>query len=243
MSDKIFLPGTPPVVVEMRASVRARRLSLRVSRLDGRVTLTIPAGVRRYDAETFARSKAAWLRRHLARQVPAEIPDFASVLPIEGVKRVILPAKGRRVTLEAGTLRVPASKGSPARHVEGFLKTRARDRLSAASDRHAAALGRPYGRITLRDTRSRWGSCTVKGDLMYSWRLIMAPPEVLDYVAAHEVSHLMHMDHSPRFWATVRKLCPDYEQPRAWLRHNGAELHRWRFRLTGRSSGRSLDSC
>ncbi|MEM9523081.1 MAG: SprT family zinc-dependent metalloprotease [Pseudomonadota bacterium] len=243
MSDKIFLPGTPPVIVEIRSSVRARRLSLRVSRLDGRVTLTVPKGVKRCDAETFARSKAAWLRRHLARQVPAEIPDFTSVLPIEGVACVILPAKGRRVILEAGTLQVPPGKGSPARQVEGFLKTRARDRLAEASDRHAAALGRSYGRITLRDTRSRWGSCTVKGDLMYSWRLIMAPPVVLDYVTAHEVSHLAHMDHSPRFWATVRKLCPEYEQPRAWLRHNGTELHRWRFRLTERPSDRSLDSC
>src|SRR5690606_4279045 len=110
-----------------------------------------------------------------------------------------------------------------------FLKTVARDRLATASDRYAVALGRPYGRLTLRDTRSRWGSCSAAGDLMYSWRLVMAPAEVLDYVAAHEVAHLAEMNHSPAFWDVVARLCPDYRRHRTWLRANGGALHRVRF--------------
>jgi predicted metal-dependent hydrolase len=100
----------------------------------------------------------------------------------------------------------------------------------AAVARHAARLRLPVGRISLRDPRSRWGSCTATGDLMFSWRLVLAPAFVLDYVAAHEVAHLKEMNHSPAFWAVVRRLCPDYEAPREWLRRNGGALHGWDFR-------------
>jgi predicted metal-dependent hydrolase len=124
---------------------------------------------------------------------------------------------------------VPEDKDRLGRSIQAFLRTLARDRLAAASDRYAAALGRPYGKITLRDTRSRWGSCTSQGDLMYSWRLIMAPPAVLDYVAAHEVAHLERMDHSPAFWNIVARLCPDHARHRDWLRTEGTALHRVRF--------------
>ncbi len=106
-----------------------------------------------------------------------------------------------------------------------FLRALAQARLTAASDRHAAALGRCYTAMALRDTRSRWGSCTDRGRLMYSWRLAMAPPEVLDYVAAHEVAHLVHADHSPAYWAVVRAVFGDPKPHRAWLRTHGAALH------------------
>ncbi len=119
-------------------------------------------------------------------------------------------------------------RAAPAR-LRAWLRTRARERLADASDRHAARLGMPYRRLTLRDTRSRWGSCSAQGGLMYSWRLVMAPGDVLDYVAAHEVAHLAEMNHSPAFWNTVARLKPGYETPRRWLRENGAALHRYRF--------------
>lgn len=111
----------------------------------------------------------------------------------------------------------------------GFLKTQARARLVAASDMYAARLGQPYRRITLRDTRSRWGSCSSQGALMYSWRLILAPPRVLHYVAAHEVAHLSEMNHSPAFWAVVAQLFGPCDAERRWLRQEGAALHRIRF--------------
>ncbi len=110
-----------------------------------------------------------------------------------------------------------------------FLKLRARDRLAAACDGFAASLGTHYRAIALRDTRSRWGSCTSEGNLMYSWRLVMAPPDVLDYVAAHEVAHRLEMNHSDRFWAHVERVCPDHKSHRRWLREEGTKLHAWRF--------------
>ena len=120
-------------------------------------------------------------------------------------------------------------RGAGPASVKAFLRTRARDALVAASDRYAGLIGRQYSRLTLRDTRSRWGSCSSTGALMYSWRLIMAPPEVLDYVAAHEVAHLAQMNHGPAFWALVEELMPDYAPRRAWLRDHGDRLHALRF--------------
>jgi predicted metal-dependent hydrolase len=93
--------------------------------------------------------------------------------------------------------------------------------------RHAAAVGRPVARITLRDTRSRWGSCTARGALNFSWRLVMAPPHVLDYLAAHEVAHRVHMDHSEAFWAVCARLSPDLARAEAWLKAHGPSLHRF----------------
>jgi hypothetical protein len=116
----------------------------------------------------------------------------------------------------------------PAR-IAAFLKVRARDRLAAASDHYAAQIGRKVVQISLRDTRSRWGSCTPDGALMYNWRLIMAPPAVLDYVAAHEVAHLIEMNHSPAFWAVVARIYPNWQVQRDWLKRNGAVLQAVRF--------------
>ncbi|MFN6979665.1 MAG: M48 family metallopeptidase, partial [Gemmobacter sp.] len=121
-----------------------------------------------------------------------------------------------------------AAAGAGAR-VAAFLRLLARDRLAAACDAHAARAGRRYVRLVLRDTRSRWGSCTAQGALMFNWRLAMAPPAVLDYVAAHEVAHLVRMDHSPAFWAEVERLRPGHAADRAWLRRHGGALHGWRF--------------
>ena len=226
---QIRLGGNPPIEVILRRSARARRLSLRLSQLDGRVTLTLPRHVPEAEGVAFLRQKEAWLRGHIDRREDdvAILPGAA--LPVEGVAHVVTPAQGRSVRLENGALLVPGEGEAMAARLRGWLRAQARDRLAEASDRHAAALGRSYARLTLRDTRSRWGSCTADGGLMYSWRLILCPPEVLDYVAAHEVAHLKEMNHSPAFWATVERLYGDWRAPRRWLRENGAGLHRFRL--------------
>ncbi|MBC7133765.1 MAG: M48 family metallopeptidase [Roseovarius sp.] len=224
-----ILSGNPPVAITLRRSARARRISLRVSGIDGTVTLTVPRGVNAAEALAFARSREDWLRGHLARR-PEAVPVAAGVLlPIEGALWRIAPGRGRQVVLEAGEARVPGPEEMLAPRLAAWLRGRARDRLAMASDRHAARLGERFTRLTLRDTRSRWGSCSSGGALSYSWRLILAPPEVLDYVAAHEVAHLAEMNHSPAFWALVARLCPGFEAPRRWLRQEGAGLHRYRF--------------
>ncbi len=223
------IPGSPPVELTLRRSPRARRVSLRVSGLDGRVTLSVPRGMRDADALDFAQSRADWLRTQLARQ-----PECVEVapgvdLPLEGRLLRIVPGEGRAVRIGADAIHVPGSETRIAARLAGWMKARARDRLVAASDRYADRVGRRYSRIALRDTRSRWGSCSSQAALSFSWRLIMAPPDVLDYVAAHEVAHLVEMNHSPAFWAIVADLFPSHEVPRKWLRREGAALHRYRF--------------
>jgi predicted metal-dependent hydrolase len=223
------LPGNPPVALLLKKSARARRISLRVSRLDGRVTLTCPKGVTEREALEFARSRAAWLRQALdGHEAPVPVAPGAE-LPVCGRMRRVVQGTGRAVRLTDDALHVPGPVDRMGARTRGFLKERARDRLVAAADAYAATLGRPYARLTLRDTRSRWGSCTSDGGLMFSWRLILAPDDVLHYVAAHEVAHLAEMNHSAAFWQVVSGLYGPYQEPRHWLRENGHRLHRYRF--------------
>lgn len=230
-NDPILLPGEPRIEVRLNRSARARRLSLRVSRLDGRVTLTLPRGLPRREAESFAHEKAAWIRKHLS-DIPVEItPMPGDDILFAGERLPVVAQRRRGVGVSDGALLVPDTRidTTPAR-IAAFLKVEARTRLVTESEHFARQIGREIGRVTLRDTRSRWGSCSHEGNLMYSWRLIMAPPSVLTYVAAHEVSHLVHMDHSAAFWAQVEALFPNHKAERKWLRDNGGDLHRYRFR-------------
>ncbi|MCV3271672.1 M48 family metallopeptidase [Roseobacter sinensis] len=226
---ELILPGDPPIPLTLRRSGRARRISLRISQLDGRVTLTLPKGVPEREALGFAREKESWIRGHLAARGADVIVGLGTALPVGGQLHEVVPTTGRKVVFEPGRVAVPGAPDRVGRRLVGHLKTLARARLAEASDTYAARLGKPYSAITLRDARSRWGSCTAEGRLMYSWRLILAPPEVLDYVVAHEVAHLAEMNHSAAFWAQVTRIHGDYAEPRNWLRRNGSDLHRYRF--------------
>lgn len=224
---KHHLPGVPPIPLTLRRSGRARRISLRISHLDGRVTLTLPNKVPEAEALSFAASKESWIRRHLSDRPQDVIVDVGAVLPIEGTRRQVVSISGRRIVMSEDQIGVP--DGRVGIRLQTWLRELARDRLTAACDGYAKQLGRPYQRITLRDTRSRWGSCTSDGGLMFSWRLIMASPAVLNYVAAHEVAHLAEMNHSPAFWSVVEKLYGPHKSERKWLRGEGNSLHRFRF--------------
>nr|WP_319948895.1 SprT family zinc-dependent metalloprotease [uncultured Shimia sp.] len=224
-----FLPGEPEILLVLRRSARARRISLRVSRLDGRVTLTMPNGLREREALDFAYEKQDWIRAQLERRPDQVLVTLGAEVMVEGRQLAIVAGTGRRVTVAGGEIAAPGTRERSGARIQGFLKQLARERLVAASDRYAQRLGRPYTRITLRDTRSRWGSCSSSGALMYSWRLVMAPAAVLEYVAAHEVAHLAQMNHSEAFWQTVEAIHGPYSSQRAWLRQNGEILHRYRF--------------
>jgi len=226
---QVILTGNPSIEIELRRSARSRRLSLRVSRLDGRVTLSVPLWTSHSEAAAFAREKEHWIRKNIDQRPTRNRPEIGAEVLFQGQLCPILPSNMRSVRYEDGTLLVPGDvERSPAR-LAGFMKQMARQRLATASDHYSQLLGQKYGRITIRDTRSRWGSCTTDGNLMYSWRLIMAPPEVLNYVAAHEVSHLVEMNHSPAFWGTVEGIFPHHASPRKWLRRNGQQLHSYQF--------------
>ena len=223
-----ILPGDPPVEVQLRRSDRAKRYSLRVSRGDGRVSLSLPRWAPEAEALEFLRAREDWVRGHLQRAAPVQRAQIGVEIPVCGVARPVVAGAGRAARFVQGRIEVPEGPREGPR-IKALLTALARERLSQAVGLHAAALGRPAGKLTLRDTRSRWGSCSAKGDLMFSWRLIMAPPEVLDYVAAHEVAHLAEMNHSARYWAVCERLCPEYRVHRRWLKQRGAEIMAWRF--------------
>ena len=159
MAEQLLI-GDPPIAVTVRKSARARRFSLRISSADGGVSLTMPTRAPVSQAVAFARTQEAWLRKHLDKRPEMIVPRFGGRILLDGEEVTILPGQGRRVEARGDGLHVPgAAERVPAR-LKGFLQTLARDRLAAASDRYAAALGEHYTGLSLRDTRSRWGSCT-----------------------------------------------------------------------------------
>ncbi|WP_339113505.1 SprT family zinc-dependent metalloprotease [Thioclava sp. GXIMD2076] len=226
----IELPELPGVAIRLNRSARARRYGLRVSRSDGSVTLTIPQRGTQKEAIAFARAQTDWLSEAIARMPSVTLVGYGQSILYEGQEVTLAPGQGRLPLREGTTLFVPGPEDRMARKLESFLKHNARRRLQSATEHYAARIGRNFSAITLRDTRSRWGSCSSKGALSYSWRLIMAPPEVLDYVAAHEVAHLVEMNHSPAFWSIVEELRPSWRKERRWLREEGGRLHATHFR-------------
>jgi len=218
-----------PVAVTVRHD--ARRMILRIDRRSGIPALTLPRGIGRVPAERFLADHADWLRARLNAR-PARVPFLADAeIPFRGVMHRIVhraPFRGETRAIEEDGQRVIVVHGDP-RHietrVERFLRKEAETAFVPAVARYAALLGVTHGRITLKDTRSRWGSCSAAGDLAFSWRLILAPPEILDYLAAHELAHRLEMNHSSRYWRHVARICPDYRSAEAWLNRHGAGLH------------------
>ncbi|MGY6632331.1 MAG: M48 family metallopeptidase [Alkalilacustris sp.] len=223
-----LLSGDPPLMLRLRADPRARRFSLRVAHGDGRITLTFPPHAGREAALAFAREREAWLRTTLAGLPRAVVVTPGIRLPVLGNPLELVGTSHRTVRQDGERLLVPTGLNcGPA--VAGYLRSLARTHLQASCRTHAALIQRDPTAIVLRDTRSRWGSCTAAGRLMFSWRLALAPVPVLDYVAAHEMAHLREMNHGPEFWRLVGRLCPGWRTHRLWLRRHGATLHRWRF--------------
>ena len=223
------LPGPPPVEITLRRSARSTRFSLRVSQLDGRVTLSMPLRARERDAMEFALGHESWVRAALARRPTQSLLRMGDTVLVEGRLLTLAPGTTRSPVIAGDSLLLPGDPAQAATRTAAYLKTLARDRLAAASDHYAAQIGRKVTRITLRDTRSRWGSCAHDGALMYSWRLIMAPPPVLTYVAAHEVAHMVEMNHSDAFWDVVGRLYPGWQAQRKWLHAHGRDLHAYQF--------------
>lgn len=225
------LPGSPPLEVFLKRSARTRRFSLRVSRLDGKVTLSIPSRAREAEAMAFLHGQEGWLRATLEAMPDSAVTrvGIGAQVMVEGRPLTVSIGAGRAIRVQEDRLLIPGDPAQAGVRLAAWLKVLARDRLAQASGHYAGLLGRTYSRLTLRDTRSRWGSCSPEGALMYSWRLIMAPPSVLDYVAAHEAAHLVELNHSPAYWAVVSRIFPGWQTQRAWLHEHGQSLHRLRF--------------
>ncbi|MGV2979274.1 M48 family metallopeptidase [Camelimonas sp. ID_303_24] len=226
--------GEEVFAVILRRRHDARRFTLRVSQVTGEATLTMPQRGDVRAAVRFAEAHGDWIAARL-RRVPRRI-EFrpGAIALVRGARLpIVWQASARAVPVIAphpdGGMMI-LTGGDPRhvpRRVQEFLRREAARDLERAVERHSRTLGVRARSITLRDQRTRWGSCTAAGRLNFSWRLIMAPPEVLDYLAAHEVCHLREMNHSERFWALVYSLCPGTDDAEAWLKANGAGLHRY----------------
>ena len=223
--------------IALRRHTRARRYTLRVQAATRSVVLTMPTRGSLREAKGFAERNGPWIAARLKR-LPQAIPfEDGITLPLRGVSHTIVHRPGTRGTAWTETAKdgskdgpilcVAGGRAHMTRRVRDFLKKEAKHDLTVASRRYAAALGVKIKRITVRDQTSRWGSCTADGVLSYSWRLILAPPHVLDYLAAHEVAHLVEMNHSAHFWRVVKRICPDYERAKDWLNAQGNALHRY----------------
>jgi len=213
----------------MRRNPRARRIILRLDPASDGAVVTLPPGAKPEEGLELARRKAIWLVRRL-EALPPRVPfaDGAEV-PVLGVDHRVVHSTGRRgvVWRQDGEIHVAGRPEHLARRLADWFRREARRQISPRAGAKAGQLGVRPGRISLRDTRSRWGSCSSEGALSFCWRLVMAPEFVLDYVVAHEVAHLKFADHGPRFWRTVASLTGDVETARAWLHSHTERLHRY----------------
>lgn len=233
--------GDREVAVAVRRSERAVRYSLRLS-ADGEPVLTLPGrGGSFAEAVSFLERHRGWLDDRLSRR-PAKVP-FApgAILPLRGRPHLVEHHAERRGTvwLDGSAEATPPTPDQDllpkicvaggvehvSRRVADFLKREARADLTRAVEIHTRRLGVKAAAIRLKDTKTRWGSCTAEGELSFSWRVVLAPPHVLDYLAAHEVAHLREMNHSHRFWAHVAATCPAWREGRHWLKTQGVALH------------------
>jgi predicted metal-dependent hydrolase len=220
----------PPCRVRLVRNPRARRFTLRLASDGDGAVLTHPPGIPVTESRAFLNRHSDWLRRALAKQPSAIRIAHGAELPVDGVIRRIQVREGsRRPPVLGNDSLFLQGQTSIGPRVAQWLKLRARDRLEPKVKGYAASLGKSVARVALRDTRSRWGSCSTSGTVSFSWRLAMAPVEVQDYVAAHEAAHMVEMNHSPSYWAVLESLMPGWKPQRDWLRRHGRELHRYRF--------------
>ena len=230
VSDRelLSLPhGTAPVV--WRRSPRARRVSLRIDPARGAVVVTLPPRAGRRQGMALLQAHSRWVADRLGALAPRVAFEEGAVVPLLGEPHPIRhqPDGVGGVWREGGEIRVSGDAAFLARRVADWLRAEARREITPRALDHAARVGRSVKRIAIKDPRTRWASCAPDGTLAFSWRLVLAPPWVLDYVVAHEVAHLVEMNHSPRFWAVVRALTPHGEAAKAWLAANGARLLRY----------------
>ena len=226
--------GSQVFAIRVRRHRRARRYTLRIHPTDREAILTMPPRGIIAEAREFAHLHGGWIAARLGRLPKAAPFQPGTVVPLRGAPHRIVHRAGERGTVWTETrdsgekiLCVTGDVAFTDRRVHDFLKREARRDLQKSAQAYAETLGVRVKRLSIRDQSSRWGSCTSAGSLSFSWRLILAPPFVLDYLAAHEVTHLVEMNHSPRFWRVVARICPAVERAKKWLDTSGNDLHRY----------------
>lgn len=217
----------PLTIVE---HARATRLTLRIETRGCGARVTVPPGVRRPEIDRFLERNHDWLRGKVERLPDRDALKPGTRIPVRGVPHRIVHMDGKRGVTKTGrdatepVLVVFGDKRHLSRRIADFLKKQAKAEIEPLVAGHAGAIGKKVRSIRFKDTASRWGSCSADGNLSFSWRIMMAPPTVIDYLVAHEVAHLKEMNHSPDFWALCESLCPKTKEGRAWLKRNGSKL-------------------
>lgn len=224
----IALENGQETALVLQVNKRARRIGLRWSVRDDAFVLVLPAAKYKAEGLRFVQGRRAWMGKLLADQpAPVRLADGAPV-PVGDENYIIQHRPDLRsgVVLSGDRLLVSGQPEHLPRRVRDWLKAEAARRIQPQVYRFADIVERPVKRISIRDTQTRWGSCSSENRLNFSWRLVLAPSNVMTYVIAHEVSHLREMNHSPRFWRWVEELYPDYRPAQYWLKRNGAALLR-----------------
>ncbi|WP_419907135.1 M48 family metallopeptidase [Hoeflea sp.] len=215
----------------IREHERATRLTLRIEPGGRALKMSVPVGIADQEIDRFLHRHHGWLKSRLSKLPKASDIEEGGSIPIRGVAhRIARTGKARGITEiqeEDGepVLWVGGAPEHLGRRIADFLKKQARADLEEAVARHAAAIGKTVAGISMKDTKSRWGSCSSRGNLSFSWRIVMAPEYVIDYLAAHEVAHLQEMNHGPRFWALCGRLCARTDEAKRWLKRHGSALH------------------
>lgn len=217
------------VIVRLEINAKAKRLILRIDERRREAVAIAPSKRKLSEAVGFARDRVDWLAAQLSALPVRTALEDGAIFSLRGAPcQISIDGPGRRASFVPGDpaiLQVPGAEETIGRRVERYLRRQAQSDLETAVQHHCRTLNVDARRVTVKDTRSRWGSCTSDGRLAFSWRLIMAPSEVLDYVAAHECAHLLEMNHSAAFWAHVATCRPDWKMQRRWLKAHGQSLH------------------
>ena len=225
--DHLDLEDGRRISVIIRENPRAKRLIMRFDPKNWAITVTTPHLKYGEEVAQFLDSRKVWIQAQVDKSIKPQLicPDMTILYKGE---EVVLHHNSKRRSgghLDANGLWIAGPLEHFDRRCRDFLKKQARDELGQAVNKYAEMLSVERGRITIRDTKTRWGSCSHKGDLNFSWRLIMAPDFVLDYVAAHEVAHIIEHNHSAAFWGILDKTCPEYKSAKKWLNRHGSRLH------------------
>jgi hypothetical protein len=218
--------------LRLRISTRARRMALRLDPGERAINLVVPKRANMRAAYKFAEDHKEWINRKII-ELPAPVPfEEGIILPIKGIDHKVkvnhdFNLRRTYIELKNNNIIVSTNQTEPAPRIKRYLRNLSKEYIFPLAEEKAKSLGKQPCGINIRDTKSRWGSCSNEGRLSFSWRLIFAPPEAMDYVIAHEVAHLVHMNHSKAFWNTCRSLCEDYMEGRYWMRNHGQELLRY----------------
>jgi len=225
-SERIHAVAGRELPLRVFENPRAKRLTLRIEAGGKGLRITVPPGLPEREVQSFLKRHQGWIESRITK-----LPDQPGVrpgvkIPIRGVPHLIMhqPGRGTVDLLEGNVLLVHGDPSHLPHRLADYLKGQVKRDIETLVVRHTATVGRKAKAVRFKDTKSRWGSCTSDGVLSFSWRIGMAPPAVINYLVAHEVAHLIEMNHGPQFWKLCQELCPDTERCKAWLKRNGSAL-------------------